>query len=170
MKVLKYDDANNNSEYLVNLIKSMTDLKTKCYWALSDLDFVPFFHGDYSGIGIMEKKWPAYTALEEYEKNNVIILDYKQLMQFLEDVQTLRNAVIICLEDNYKIDINNFHPKVESQNKDMYDNRAIYEIRILDGDLFYVISNSEGKHQIQPKNRVAIAAALNLIIPNCTNL
>ena len=78
--------------------------------------------------------------------------------------------VIICLEDNYKIDINNFHPKVESQNKDMYDNRAIYEIRILDGDLFYVISNSEGKHQIQPKNRVAIAAALNLIIPNCTNL
>lgn len=79
-------------------------------------------------------------------------------------------TAIICLEDNDKIDINNFRPEVESPNKDMYDNRAIYEIRILDGDLFYVISNSEGKHQIQPKNRVAIAAALNLIIPNCTNL
>ena len=89
----------------------------------------------------MEKKWPAYTALEEYEKSNVIILDYKQLMQFLKDVQTLRNAVIICLEDNDKIDINNFRPEVESPNKDMYDNRAIYEIRILDGDLFYIISD-----------------------------
>ena len=71
---------------------------------------VPFFHGDYSGIGTMEKKWPAYTA-------------------------------IICLEDNDKIDINNFRPEVESPNKDMYDNRAIYEIRILDGDLFYIISD-----------------------------
>ena len=42
---------------------------------------------------------------------------------------------------NHKIDINNFRPEVESPNKDMYDNRAIYEIRILDGDLFYIISD-----------------------------
>ncbi len=79
---------------------------------------------------------------------NPPIIQVLQDINFIERYEKLsksfndkRTPLQICLEDNDKIDINNFRPEVESPNKDMYDNRAIYEIRILDGDLFYIISD-----------------------------
>jgi len=52
----------------------------------------------------------------------------------------LHDAPIICLEKSYEIDLDLFRPTVESENKRMYDSRAKYEIRILDGELFFIIT------------------------------
>ena len=43
------------------------------------------------------------------------------------------------MEKSYEIDLKLFRPTVESENKKMYDSRAKYEIRILDGELFSLL-------------------------------
>ena len=140
MKVLEYNDSNHNSFYLIELLNSMTKIKENYYWVIADLDLIPIFHSDYSGIGNKEKTRIVINLLKTIEKNKIAILEYKQLMQVLDDTLSIRNAVIICLEKSYEIDLDLFRPTVESENKRMYDSRAKYEIRILDGELFFIIT------------------------------
>ena len=140
MKVLEYNDSNHNSFYLIELLNSMTKIKENYYWVIADLDLIPIFHSDYSGIGNKEKPRIVINLLKTIEKDKIAILEYKQLMQVLDDTLSIRNAVIICLEKSYEIDLDLFRPTVESENKKMYDSRAKYEIRILDGELFFIIT------------------------------
>ena len=139
MKVLECNDTNHNSLYLIELLNSMIKIKENYYWVIADLDLIPIFHGDYSGIGNKEKPRIVTHLLKIIEKDKIAILEHEQLMQVLDDTLSIRNAVIICLEKSYEIDLNLFRPTVESENKKMYDSRAKYEIRILDGELFSLL-------------------------------
>lgn len=140
MKTLECDNPNNNSFYLIKLIDNLTELKENYYWIIADLDLIPIFKGDYSGIGNERDEGIAENLLKTVEKSKAVRLDYEQLMQILYDTLTVRNAVLTCLEKSCKVDLNTFRPRVESESKKMYDSRAKYEIRILDGELFFVLT------------------------------
>lgn len=140
MKTLECDNPNNNSFYLIKLINNLTELTENYYWIIADLDLIPIFKGDYSGIGNERDDGVAYTLLKTIEKSKVVSLDYDQLMQILYDTLTVRNVVLTCFEKSCNIDLNTFRPRVESASKKMYDSRAKYEIRILDGELFFVLT------------------------------
>ena len=98
MKVLEYNDSNHNSFYLIELLNSMTKIKENYYWVIADLDLIPIFHSDYSGIGNKEKTRIAIDLLKTIEKDKKAILEYEQLMQVLDDTLSIRNTVIIYLE------------------------------------------------------------------------
>ena len=117
MKVLECNDTNHNSLYLIELLNSMTEIKENYYWVIADLDLIPIFHGDYSGIGNKEKPRIVTHLLKIIEKDKIAILEHEQLMQVLDDTLSIRNAVIICLEKSYEIDLKLFRPTVESENK-----------------------------------------------------
>lgn len=140
MKILECDDSNNNSSYLIDVINSLTEQKENYYWIIADLDLIPIFKGDYSGIGNKREEGVADTLLKKIEKNEVVSLDYEQLIQILYDTLTVRNVVLTCFKKSCKIDLSTFRPRVESASKKMYDSRAKYEIRILDGNIFFVLT------------------------------
>ena len=78
MKVLEYNDSNHNSFYLIELLNSMTKIKENYYWVIADLDLIPIFHSDYSGIGNKEKTRIVINLLKTIEKDKIAILEYKQ--------------------------------------------------------------------------------------------
>lgn len=140
MKTLECDNPNHNSSYLIDVINSLTEQKEDYDWIIADLDLIPVFKGDDLGIGKEREEGAADTLLKRIEKNGAVSLAYEQLIQILCDTLTVRNAVLTCFKKGCKIDLSTFRPRVESESKTMYDSRAEYEIRILDGDLFFVLT------------------------------
>lgn len=140
MKTFECNDGNDNIFFLYDLINDLKIDKSKYKWIISDLDLIPIFHGDISGVGGIEKKRIAYEFVKRIEQEKVIVLDSDELYKVLEDTQSIRNGVLICLEKRYSIDVDTYRPTVESNNvEQIYDERAKCEIRILDGDLFFVL-------------------------------
>lgn len=139
MKVLECNEPNDNISFLYDIINNMNIDKLKYKWVISDLDLVPIFHGDYSGIGREESESVSYNFIKRIEKEKVIVINSDELFTILKDTQTIRNGVFICLAKEYDIETNTYRPRVESnKSNQMYDERAKYEIRILDGDIFFI--------------------------------
>lgn len=137
MKILECNEPNNNVDFLCNIINRLDIDNSKYKWAISDLDLIPVFHGDYNGIGGEEKESMSYKFLQKIEREGVVVLDRYELYDILEDTQTIRNGVFICLQKQHSIDVNTYRPKVERDKaEELYDNRAECEIRILDGGCF----------------------------------
>lgn len=57
MKIIKYPEPNDNISFVIKLFNDLKISKKDHKWVISDLDLVPVAHGDYSGIGGMEKKY-----------------------------------------------------------------------------------------------------------------
>lgn len=143
MKVFECNKC-DNSLFLYGIISDMNLDETKYNWVISDLDLVPVFKGDYSGIGAEETQSIAYEFLKKIEREKISIINSRELYGILEDTETINNGVFICIEKKYSINVNTYRPKVECEkNEEMYDTRAEYEIRILDGDLFFVLEKEQ---------------------------
>lgn len=140
MKILECSNSNANSSYIMQLINESTLSNSECYWVIADLELVPAFHGDYSGIGGEQEESKAYSLLKRIESSKVEVVDYIQLIEILEDTLTIRNAVLDCFDLSYEVNLDSFRPKVESESKKLFDSHAKYEIRILDGSLISVIT------------------------------
>ena len=144
MTILECDEYNNNSYFLKDIIRNMNINMAKCKWIVADLDLIPLFNGDYSGIGGASFFNIAHDFCTKIEKEKIAVLNNKELFEILEFTQTVRNGVFICLEEKYSIDINTYCPSVESRKpEEMYDNRAKCEIKILDGELFFILEGNK---------------------------
>lgn len=140
MRIYECGEPNANIPFFINIIKSLNIDIIKYKWVVSDLDLIPVFHGDYSGVGGNETDSLSYRFIKKIEHNKIVIIDSYELFNLLQDTQSIRNGVFICLENHYNIDLDNYTPKVECKNTNQpYDSRAKYEIRILDGGLFFVL-------------------------------
>lgn len=140
VKVYEYYEPNANIPFLLEIINGLNMDKMRYKWVISDLDLVPIFHGDYNGVGGNEEDSLSYRFIKRMELDKVVIMDSDELFEILKDTQTIRNGVFICLENSFSVDLDDYHPKVECENTyKPYDSRAKCEIRILDGDLFYVL-------------------------------
>ena len=140
MKVFECQDPNDNTDFLCKLLNDLAVDKFKYKWVISDLELIPIFHGDYSGIGGNEIQSTAAKFMEKVEQEKVAIVDTDEMYGILEDTQTIRNGVFVCLNKQDSIDIRTYHPRVECGNVDqLYDKRARHEVRILDGSLFFVL-------------------------------
>lgn len=139
MRLCEFDDSNNNSNYVIELLTNAQKKISDNYWLVSDLDMVPIFLGDYSGTGQIEKENVAYEFQLKMEKERISILTFNRLIEILKATRTIYNGVFMCFPNNVFIDKASFRPVVEAKNpNDMSHKDAIYEIRILDGDLFYI--------------------------------
>lgn len=140
MKVFECEESNDNTYFLLNILRELQIDKSKYKWGVSDLDLVPVFHGDYNGTGGAVSESISYGFLQKIEREKVAVIDDDERSVILNDTQTIRNGVFICLDKAYKVDIHTYHPKVERDDiEKLYDDRAKHEIRILDGDLFFVL-------------------------------
>lgn len=140
MKVCKCHEPNDNVDFFCKIIESLNANLSDYKWVISDLDLVPLFCGDFSGIGGEESESVAYNFLKRAEQEKVVIINVDEMYIILEDTQVIRNGVFICLNKQDSIDIHTYRPKVESNSPEkMYDNRAKCEIRILDGELFFIL-------------------------------
>lgn len=100
MKILECNEPNNNVDFLCNIINRLDIDNSKYKWAISDLDLIPVFHGDYNGIGGEEKESMSYKFLQKIEREGVVVLDRYELYDILEDTQTIRNGVFICYKSS----------------------------------------------------------------------
>ncbi|MDE6420826.1 MAG: hypothetical protein K2K87_09905 [Lachnospiraceae bacterium] len=140
MKVIECIEPNDNIYFVRKVFDDLKIDKANYKWVISDLDLVPMYHGDYSGIGGEEKKSVAFDFVRKMEQEKVAIVDIDEMYCIFEDTQTIRNGVFICLSNEYDIEMDTYRPKVEGRNTNQfYDERAKYEIRILDGSLFFIL-------------------------------
>lgn len=140
MKLYECGEPNNNIPFFISILNSLNFDKNDYKWVVSDLELIPIFHGDYSGTGSNDTHSLSYCFVKRTEHSKIVIIDSFELFNVLKDTQSIRNGVFICIENHFNIDINNYRPKVECKNTNQpYDSRAKYEIRILDGDLFFVL-------------------------------
>lgn len=140
MKIYECNQCNDNSSFLSDVINSMNIDQSKYKWIITDLDLVPIFDGDYSGIGRKASENVAYKFCKKIEQEKIAILNYCELLAVLKETRTIINGVFICLEKQNFVNFNTYRPKVESDvPQRMYDSRAKCEIRILDGELFFIL-------------------------------
>ncbi len=98
--------------------------------------------GDYSGNGGREVKNLCVEFKEKMEKKNTEIFSHSELIELLSDAQTIYRVVLIYFDKNVEIDIQTFCPVVDSAEQNESSNEdALYEIRILDGDMFFLFDN-----------------------------
>ena len=145
MELIICNNPNDNSSFLIELIAKTEYCKNNgYYWVVSDLDLIPLFHGDYIGNGGGTSEEIAYSFLNAYEKRGIAILSYNELINILRDSQSIRNAVIICFDNQVYIDEDTFRPRVESNNiNKLSHDKANMEVRILDGDFFYILKSKQ---------------------------
>lgn len=143
MEIITFKNPNDNSDFLLELINRTEYCNSDdYYWVITDLDLTPRFHGDYMGNGGAVSEETAYSFLQIYEKIGIAIINYNNLVNLLKDSQCIRSVIILCFSKQIFIDINTFRPKVESSNSnELSHNEAKIEVRILDGDLFYILKN-----------------------------
>lgn len=143
MELITCNNPNDNSIFLIELInKTKYNKNEDYYWVITDLDLIPRFHEDYMGSGGAVSKEIAYSFLKNFENSGIAIMSYNELVNLLNDAQCVRNAVIVCFSKTVSIDTKTFRPRVESNDLDnLSHSDAKLEIRILDGDLFYVLRN-----------------------------
>lgn len=139
MERIRYEDCNNNSKFLIKLItEAQSKLDDNC-WLISDLVLKPKYRGDYSSNSENRTEEVAYNFARRMESEKTCIMTYDELVRILNDTKTVENAVIIAFSREKNIDAGSFRPMVESKNPSMISHEeAMYEIRILDGDLFYI--------------------------------
>ena len=140
MKIIKCPEPNDNIFFVSKLFNDLKLCKKGYKWVVSDLDLVPVEQGDYSGIGGKAKNSTAYDFMKKMERDKVAVINLDELYDIFEDTQTIRNGVFICLNDKDEINMDTYRPRVEGKNTNqIYDERAKCEIRILDGDLIYIL-------------------------------
>jgi hypothetical protein len=144
MELITCNNPNDNSDFLIDLINKTEYSKNEGYcWVITDLDLIPRFHGDYMGNGGAVSKEIAYSFLEDFKNAGIAIMSYNELVNLFKEAQCVRNAVIVCFSKTVTIDTKTFRPRVETNNLNkLSHSNAKIEIRILDGDLFYVLKNN----------------------------
>lgn len=136
----KYSDGNNNSGFIKGIFNVISDGRNNIYWGVGDLDIIPRYLGDYPGSGTHNKEDIAWKFGEKVERENIVYLEGRNLYEVLDDTQTIRSGVFVCFFNNSPYDYN-FRPKVEVQEVNAMQHSLSYlEIRILDGDLFFILS------------------------------
>lgn len=144
MELITCNNPNDNSDFLIDLISKTEYSKNEgYYWVITDLDLIPRFHEDYMGNGGAVSKEILYSFLEDFKNAGIAIMSYNELVNLFKEAQCVRNAVIVCFSKTVNIDTKTFRPRVETNNLNkLSHSNAIMEIRILDGDLFYVFKNN----------------------------
>lgn len=142
MNVRICDTPHENIEYLAEIINEIHNKVKNGYWFISDIDIIPKFKGDYRGNGSKEIKNLCVEFKDKMEKQNTAIFSHSELIELLNDTQTIYRAVLIYFDKNVEINSQTFNPMVDSgeQNKGSHE-EALYEIKILDGDMFVLFDN-----------------------------
>ena len=68
MTLLKCDNSIDNAVFLADIIRNFDVDKNNYCRVISDLDLIPSFHGDYSGIGRTTEPTAAYIFLSEIQR------------------------------------------------------------------------------------------------------
>lgn len=138
---LQIFDGNNNTDFIKELFNVIHKELQSIYWAVGDLEIIPKFSGDYPGSSPYKNKEIAWKFGEKIEREKIVYLEKESLIEILDDTQSIREGVFACFFNKYHYDYN-FRPKVEVKEVDKMQHPLAYlEIRILDGDLFFILSN-----------------------------
>lgn len=143
MLKIQYREANNNSNFIIKLLGKIDEIiKGEC-WGISDLDIVPNSVVDYSSL----ERGGNSERVQQFElkvsEEGIVFLTLKELNEILFCAETIRWGVLLCYKKNIRRE-KIIYPLVEVQecNK-LQDPHAIFEMRMLDGDLFFLLSNEE---------------------------
>ncbi len=140
MEILECNTPNENIEFLKNILGNLVEDASNLKWAISDMELIPVFHGDYSGVGAAQNEGKATLIQRELDQKTTIWVDTDQLNEILSDTQAIRDGVIICFEKSEEINDFSFCPMVHSEHPDhLYDKRAKFEIRVLEHSLFIIL-------------------------------
>lgn len=149
---LQFYEPNENSEFIKRIIELIYSKLDDVYWSVSDLDLVPKVSNEYSGTGESYATEVAWNLYKKIQRDKVEFLCKDMLADVLNDTATIRNAVLLCFSNEYERDYS-IRARVEGVNHSVIQNeKAILEIRILDGDLFTILcrdSNIEKELALQ---------------------
>ncbi|URJ59014.3 hypothetical protein [Paenibacillus polymyxa] len=136
----EFHDSNNNSDFIKNLLNVIIRNKQDVYWGVGDIEIVPQYQGDYPGSGNHDYREIALKFGEKIEREKLVYVTSVELFEILDDTQSIRSGVFVCFSNSCPFDYN-FRPKLETKcANEMQHEMAYLEVRILDGDIFTILS------------------------------
>lgn len=151
MLKLGYSDSNENSEFTTRLIQVIDEEREDIYLGIGDIELIPRYRGDYPGAGQHEFIDRAYEFTKRVERERIVFMTPLEFTEVLYDSQTIRRAVIICFSNGVPYAYS-LRPMVEVKDVNKIQHQlGQLEIRVLDGDLFYILSNDNGLIEILEK-------------------
>lgn len=134
-----YKDSNNNSEFINEIIECIDEMIGNIYWIIYDLDIIANDREDFiTNKPIFSEKVFNFENLVEREHG--VYINTKELSEIIFESRTIRKAALACYKNDIP-KIREYIPLVEGNLDNIKSTHAILEIRILDGDLIYIIGN-----------------------------
>lgn len=137
---IQYADSNHNIKFVQALFSTIHALHKESYWAVGNLDLVPKFHGDYHPTGKSTHPELSYHYYLRVQNEWVVFSTLDELQAVFLDTETVHWGAFLCFANDVAKD-KEIHPFVEAKPVDNLQHPlALLEIRILDGDLFILLS------------------------------
>lgn len=136
---LSYSYPNNNVEFISNIIKYIDSIYNNYYWYITDLNIIANDREDYlNNKPVFSERVFNFQKQVEDEKGVYIKTD--RLLEILFESRAIMMGVLICFNDDVP-KTKKYIPSVEDDINRVITTNAMLEIRILDGDLVFIISN-----------------------------
>lgn len=137
---LLYKDSNNNSEFINNILTYIDNKFEDIYWVVSDLDIIANDREDFiSNKSLFSDKVYNFELMVEKERGVYISTD--ELSSIICESRTIRKMALACFKNNVAKS-RQYIPLVESDMNKIKFTQAMLEMRVLDGDLIFLIGNN----------------------------
>lgn len=137
---LLYKDSNNNSEFINNILTYIDNEFGDIYWVVSDLDIIANDREDFiSNKPMFSERVHGFETM--VEKEHGLYINTDELSKIIFESRTIRKMAIACFKNNVP-KARQYIPFVESDINKVKSTQAIVEIRILDGDLIFLVGNN----------------------------
>ena len=140
MLKLKYKYPNNNAEFISDIVKYIDSLYSNYYWYITDLNIIANDREDYLNNKPMFSE-RVFNFQKQVDDENGVYIKTDKLLEILFESRAIMRGVLSCFNDDIP-KIKRYIPLVEEDISREITTNAMLEIRILDGDLIFIISNN----------------------------
>lgn len=134
-----YKDSNNNSEFINEIVDYIYHMLGDIYWSVSDLDIIANDNEElYSNKPMFSERVVNFEAI--VRKEHGLYITTEELSEIIFESRTIRKMALACFKNTIP-KLRQYIPLVESDINNIKCTQAILEIRILDGDLIFLIGN-----------------------------
>lgn len=136
---LHYEYSDFNSDFIGEIIRYIDNCITDIYWVVSDLDIIVNDREDYiNNKTLFSEKVLMFQ--EKVDREFGVYVSTEKFLDILFNSRTVYRGAIACFKNNIP-KLRQYIPFTEGNIDKIKSSHALLEIRVIDGDLIFLIGN-----------------------------
>lgn len=140
---LYYEYSDFNSDFIGEIIRYIDNFISDIYWVVSDIDIIENDRDDYVNNKPLFSE-NVVKFQEKVEREFGVYVSTEEFLDILFNSRTIYRGAIACFKNNIP-KLRQYIPFTEGNIDKIKSTHALLEIRIIDGDLIFLIGN-EGEN------------------------